>query len=121
MNFTMKNKLYRLILVLVLGLGLSTLAFALTKQVSSVSSVSSVVFTPGYQAQWVTIANTGAGAVMLSFDGTAPTATVGYPLAAGAQICIVYGGSNQKQPIQAILQTATTTTLNFNTPELNSK
>lgn len=112
----------RLALVLVLGLGLFTsLAFALTKQVTTVSATASVVFTPGFQCQWVTVANTGTGAVMLSFDGTNPTATVGYPLAAGEKFCLVYAGSNQKQPIRAILQTGTTTTLNFSTPELNSQ
>ena len=95
--------------------------FALTKQVTTVSAVSSIVFTPGGQCQWVTIANTGAGAVMLSFDGTDPTATVGYPLAAGEKICIVYAGSNQKSPIRAILQTGTTTSLNFNTPDSASQ
>lgn len=117
----MKNK-FRSILVLVLGLGLFTsLAFALTKQVTTVSSVASIVFTPAAQCQWVTVANTGAGAVMLSFDGNNPTATVGYPLAAGAQICVVYGGSNQKREMKAILQTGTTTTLNFNTPENSSQ
>lgn len=116
------KSLLRSLLVLVLGLGLfSTLAFALTKQVTNVGATASVVFTPGAQCQWVTVANTGAGAVMLSFDGTSPTATVGYPLAAGAQICVVYGGSSQKQPMRAILQTGTTTTLNFCTPESNSQ
>lgn len=118
----MKNKLSRFLVVLVLGLGLFSLPlFALTKSVTTVSATASVVFTRGYQCQWVTIANTGAGAVMLSFDGTDPTATVGYPLAAGAQICVVFSGSSQSQPIRAILQTATTTTLNFNTAELNSQ
>lgn len=116
----MKNKL-RSILVLVLGLGLfSSIAFALNKQVGSVGAVASVVFTPGGQCQWVTVANTGAGAVMLSFDGTNPTATVGYPLAAGDKLCVVYGGSNQKQPMRAILQTGTATTLNFSTPDTSS-
>ena len=117
----MKTKLSRLFLVLVLGLGLSTLAFALTKQVTTVSGTASTIFTPGFQCQWVTIANTGSGGVNLSFDGTAPTATVGYPLAAGAQICVVFAGSSQKGPIKAILQSATTTTININTPENNSQ
>ena len=112
----------RIILALALALGLLVLpVYALTKQVTTVGAVASVVFTPGAQVQWVTITNTGAGGVMLSFDGTAPTATVGFPLAAGASICVVYGGSNQKPLIQAILQTGTTTTLNINTPDLNSQ
>ena len=117
----MKN-ITRLILALVLSLGLfSSIAYALTKQVTTVSGTASTIFTPGYNVQWVTIANTGSGAVNLSFDGTAPTATIGYPLAAGSSICVVYGGSSQKGVIKAILQTATTTTLNINTPELNSQ
>jgi len=115
------KKRLRSLFVLVLGLGLLPLAFALTKQVTTVSATASTIFTPGYQVQWVTIANTGSGAVMLSFDGTNPTATVGYPLAAGDKICVVYGGSNQKNVIKAILQTGTTTTLNINTPESNSQ
>lgn len=114
----MKTKLF---LILALAFGLALSAFALTKQVSTVSASASTVFTPGAQCQWVTVANTGAGAVMLSFDGTSPTATVGFPLAAGGSICVVYGGSNQKNVIKAILQTGTTTTLNFNTPDLNSQ
>lgn len=108
-------------IVLALALGLALTAFALTKQVTTVSATASTIFTPGPQCQWVTVANTGSGAVMLSFDGTAPTATVGYPLAASAQICVVYGGSNQKNVIKAILQTGTTTTLNINTPETVSQ
>ncbi len=115
----MKN-LKRFLFVLVLALGLSLTAFALTKQVTTVSATSSTVFTPGWQCQWVTIANTGSGGVNLSFDGTAPTATIGFPLAAGSTICVVYSGSNQKTVIKAILQTATTTTLNINTPDTNS-
>lgn len=109
------------LLILLLALILPLLAFALTKQVTTVGAVASTIFTPGPQCQWVTIANTGSGAVMLSFDGNAPTATVGYPLAAAAQICVVYGGSNQKGPIKAILQTGTTTTLNINTPDTASQ
>ncbi len=89
----------------------------MNKSVTTVGATASVVFTPGFQCQWVTIANTGAGGVMLSFDGTAPTATVGYPLAAADKICLVYGGSSQWHPMQAILQTGTTTTINFSTPE----
>ena len=92
----------------------------MNKSVTTVGATASVVFTPGFQCQWVTVANTGAGAVMLSFDGTAPTATVGFPLAAATSICLVYGGSTQMYPLQAILQTGTTTTLNFNTAERNS-
>lgn len=111
----------KFLLILALAFGLALTAFALTKQVASVSATASVVFTPGPSCQWVTVANTGAGGVMLSFDGTNPTATVGYPLAAGGQICLVYAGSNQKAPMRAILQTATTTTLNFNTPDTNSQ
>lgn len=115
----MKN-ITRLFLALVLALGLSSIAYALTKQVTTVSATASTVFTPGFQCQWVTIANTGAGGVNLSFDGTAPTASIGFPLAASGSICVVYAGSSQKSPIKAILQTATTTTLNINTPDLNS-
>lgn len=114
------KKLLRTLLVLVLGLGLLPFAFGLTKQVATISATASVVFTPGYQVQWVTLANTGSGAIMLSFDGTNPTATVGYPLAANEKITLVYGGSSQKFPIRAILQTGTTTTLNVLTPENNS-
>ncbi len=95
-------------------------AFALQKTVASVSASSSVIFTPGAQVQWVTIANTGSGGVYLSFDGTAAT-SAGYPLAAGSSICVVYAGSTQKWPIRAILQSGTTTTLNINTPDTNSQ
>ena len=111
----------KFLLILALAFGLALSAYALTKQVTTVSGTASIVFTPGPTCQWVTVANTGAGAVMLSFDGTNPTATVGYPLAAGAQICLVYAGSNQKFQMRAILQTATTTTLNFNTADTNSQ
>jgi hypothetical protein len=115
------KKTLRLLIVLVLGLGLLPFCFGLTKQVSSVSASASVIFTPGAYVQWVSISNTGSGAVNLSFDGTNPTASVGFPLAAGASICVVYSGSNQKVPIRAILQTGTTTTLNICTQETNSQ
>ena len=116
----MKNKI-RLVFALALVLGLSSIAYALTKQVTTVSGTAAVVFTPGWDCQWVTVSNTGSGDVMLSFDGTAPTASVGFPLAHATSVCIVYGGSSQKNPMQAIMQTGTTTTLNFTTPETNSK
>lgn len=111
----------RLLVALTFGLALVlTPAFALQKQVTTVSASSSTIFTPGFQCQWVTIANTGSGDVWLSFDGSAATSS-GFPLVHGTSICVVYGGSSQKQPIRAILQTATTTTININTPELNSQ
>lgn len=116
----MKNQIARLILALTLGLALAVSAYALQKQVTSVSGTSSTIFTPGFQCQWVTIANTGSGDVWLSFDGSAAT-SAGFPLLHATSITVVYGGSNQKGPIKAILQTATTTTLNINTPELNSQ
>jgi hypothetical protein len=116
----MKTPRIIIALTLALGLLISPL-FALTKQVTTVGATASIIVTPGYQCAWVTIANTGAGAVMLSFDGTNPTATVGFPLAAGGSICVVFGGSGTKNVVKAILQTATTTTLNINTPDLASQ
>lgn len=110
----------RLLLALTLGLALAISAYALQKQVTTVSAVSSTIFTPGAQCQWVTIANTGSGDVWLSFDGSAAT-SAGFPLLHATSICVVYGGSNQKSPIKAILQTGTTTTLNFNTPDQGSQ
>lgn len=111
----------RLIVALTFGLALVVSPlFALQKQVTTISAVSSTVFTPGAQCQWVVIANVGSGDVWLSVDGTAATSS-GIPLLHGTSICIVYAGSQQKGPIKAILQTATTTSLNFNTPDLNSQ
>lgn len=114
----MKNPI-RILFALALALGFSCLAFALQKQVTTVSATSSTIFTPGVNCQWVTIANTGSGDVWLSFDGSTATAN-GFPLLHATSISVVYGGSSQKGPIKAILQTATTTTLNINTPDLNS-
>lgn len=113
-------KLHRILLALSLALGLFVSAIALQKQVTTVGAVSSTIFTPAQNCQWVTIANTGSGAVWLSFDGTAAT-SAGFPLAAGSSVCVVYAGSSQKGPIKAILQTGTTTTLNINTPETASQ
>lgn len=111
----------RLIVALTLGLALFTAPlFALQKQVTTVSATSSIIFTPAAFCQWVTIANTGSGDVWLSFDGSTAT-SAGFPLLHGTSICVVYAGSNQKGPIKAILQTATTTTLNINTPETASQ
>lgn len=110
----------RLFLVLVLGLGLSSLAYALQKQVATISGVSSTIFQPGASCQWVTIANTGSGDIWLSFDGTTAT-SAGFPLLHGTSVCVVYNGSTQKGPIKAILQTATTTTVNINTPDTASQ
>lgn len=118
----MKTKLARIVIALTLGLALFTAPlFALTKQVTTVGASASTIFQPGPYCQWVSISNTGSGAVMLSFDGTSdPTAAIGYPLAAGGSICIVYAGSSQKFRVRAILQTGTTTTINVVTPDLNS-
>lgn len=112
----------RLLLALTLGLALAlSPLFALTKQVTTVGATASTIFTPGQFCQWVSISNTGSGDVMLSFDGsTDPTATVGYPLAHGGSICVVYAGTGQKFKIRAILQTGTTTTLNVVTPDTTS-
>lgn len=96
-------------------------AFALVKQVTTVSATASVVFTPGGSCLWVTIQNNGSGAVRLSFDGqNLPTASTGYLLAAGAQVMIAYGGSGQKPVIRAILTSGTTTTLDINTSDNSS-
>lgn len=117
----MNSKFARLIVALSLGLALlSAPLFALQKQVTTVSAVSSTIFTPAITCQWVTIANTGSGDVWLSFDGTAATSS-GFPLLHATSVCVVYAGSSQKGPIKAILQTATTTTLNINTPETVSQ
>lgn len=108
------------LVVILLSLVLVCLpALALQKQVTTVSATSATIFTPGQYCQWVTIANTGSGDVWLSFDGSAATSS-GFPLVHGTSITVVYGGSNQKPVIKAILQTATTTTLNINTPETGS-
>ncbi len=112
-------KTYRFLFALALALGLSCLAFALQKQVTTVSATSATIFTPGFNCQWVTIANTGSGDIWLSFDGSAAT-SAGFPLLHATAITVVYGGSSQKGPINAILQTATTTTVNINTPDTNS-
>lgn len=96
-------------------------AFAVIKQVTSVGATASVVFTPGPNCLWVTVQNNGSGAVRLSFDGTtAPTATTGYLLAAGAQITVSYGGSSQRPAIRAILTSGTTTTLDITTSDQTS-
>lgn len=95
-------------------------AFALQKQVTTVSAVSSTIFLPGQFCQWVTIANTGAGDVWMSFDGSDATAN-GFPLVHATTICVVYSGSGQKPVIKAILQSGTTTTLNINTSDVSSQ
>ena len=108
-------------LALILTVALLCLtAFALQKQVTTVSASSTTIFTPSGTCQWVTIANTGSGDVWLSFDGSAAT-SAGFPLVHATSITVVYGGSSQKGPIRAILQTATTTTLNINTAETGSQ
>lgn len=93
--------------------------FALQKQVTTVGASSATIFSPGQFCQWVTISNTGAGAVWLSFDGSTATSN-GFPLAAASGITVVYSGSGQKPVIKAILQTGTTTTLNINTSDTSS-
>lgn len=115
----MKN-ITRLLIASVLGLALFLTAYALQKQVTTVSATSEIVFTPGQFCQWVTIANTGSGDVWLSFDGTDAT-SAGFPLLHGTSIAVVYAGSNQRPVIKAILQTGTTTTLNINTPDTGSQ
>jgi hypothetical protein len=110
----------KILLTIGLALSLALSAYALQKQVTTVSGTSSTIFTPAVSCQWVTIANTGSGDVWLSFDGTAAT-SAGFPLIHGTTITLVYAGSSQKGPIKAILQTATTTTLNINTPETSSQ
>lgn len=110
----------KLLITLGLVFSLALSAYALQKQVTTVSGTSSTIFTPAATCQWVTIANTGSGDVWLSFDGTAAT-SAGFPLLHGTAITLVYAGSSQKGPIKAILQTATTTTLNINTPETASQ
>lgn len=116
------KKICRLFLALALGLALAVSpSYALTKQVTTVGAAASTIFTPGQFVQWVTISNTGSGDVMLSFDGvTDPTASVGFPLAHGTSICVVFAGTGQKFKIRAILQTGTTTTLNVVTPDSGS-
>ena len=99
---------------------LALTAFALQKQVTSVSATSSTIFSPGQFCQWVTIANTGSGDVWLSFDGTDATSN-GFPLLHATSIAVVYAGSGQKPVIKAILQTGTTTTLNINTSDTSSQ
>ena len=117
----MKNTFLRLLVALTFGLALVVNpSYALQKQVTTVSAVSSTVFTPGWQCQWVTVSNIGAGGVYLSFDGTAATSS-GYPLAAAEKIVVVYAGSSQRNPIKAILQSGTTTTLNIVTADTNSQ
>ncbi len=108
------------LLSLILAIVLCLTAFALQKQVTTVGATSSTIFLPGQFCQWVTIANTGAGDVWLSFDGSDATAN-GFPLAHATSIVVVYGGSGQKPVIKAILQSGTTTTLNINTPDTSSQ
>jgi hypothetical protein len=103
------------------------------------------ILTPGPNCRMWCIQNTGAGAVNLSYDGgstytmpttqgtpnatakvgTDPTTTaagLGYQLAAGAQLLVTAdtGGNSLRLPIRAILQTATTTTLQISADDLNS-
>lgn len=104
----------------ILAVSLAVVAFALQKQVTTVSAVSSTIFLPGQFCQWVTIANTGAGDVWLAFDGSVATSN-GFPLAHATSIAVVYSGSGQKPVINAILQSGTTTTLNINTSDTSSQ
>lgn len=95
-------------------------AFALVKQVTTVSASASTVFTAGQNCLWVLIQNNGSGNVRLAFDGSSPTASTGYLLTAGAQVTIGYGGSNQRPVIRAILTSGTTTTLDILTSDSGS-
>jgi len=124
----MKNTL-RFISALVLMLGLSALpAHAIIKQVTSVSGTVSTILTPGPNVRTVIIQNNGSGNVRLTIDngsitspaGTNPTATTGYKLVAGAQLIITYPGDKRPPIIRAILETATTTTLDICTDDTGS-
>lgn len=92
------------------------------KQVTSVGAAASTIVTPSGYTKILTIQNTGAGNVRLSLDGvSAPTATTGYKLvgSTGALTLILPGGFTQPK-IQAILESATATTLDINTNDIQA-
>lgn len=138
----MKNTLRNLFAGLMLCL-MAVSAQANVKQVTNVSGTVSTVLTPSKYCRFAIIQNNGTGNVRLTFDGgstftdpntsggtttgTDPTATTGYRLAAGKYVIITYTSMNSQGadtanhvPIRAILETATTTTLDFVTDDTKS-
>lgn len=99
---------------------------AIIKQVTTVGAAASTILTPGVNVKTVIIQNNGTGNVRVTIDGgtvtglTNPTATTGYKLVAGAQIIITYPGDKRPPVIRAILETATTTTLDIVTDDASS-
>lgn len=101
---------------------------AIIKQVTTVAAVPLTILTPGPNIHTVVIQNNGAGNVRLTIDngsvsspaGTNPTATTGYKLVSGAQIIITYPGDKRPPIIRAILENATTTTLDIITDDTGS-
>lgn len=109
------------------------------KQVTSLTNSSvATILTPSDRCKLIIIQNNGSGNVRMTFDGgstftnpytntvgTDPTTTAtgtGYKLAAGAQITLnmLAGGGGLHFPIRAILETATTTTLDICTDDTKS-
>jgi hypothetical protein len=104
------------------------------KQVTSVSSSASTIVTPSPRTKFLIIQNNGSGNVRLSVDGgstytnpysnavgTDPTASTGYRLSAGAQLVLTLNAEAGNQvPIRAILETATTTTLDIVTNDVKA-
>ena len=113
----------RYILISLMLLALTLPASAVIKRVTTVSAVVSTILTPGPNIKTCVIQNNGSGNVRLTIDGgtvtglTNPTATTGYKLVAGAQLTITYPGDKRPPVIRAILETATTTTLDIITDE----
>ena len=91
------------------------------KQVTNVGAAASTIVTPSGYTKLVTIQNNGSGNVRLSLDGvTAPTATTGYKLASGGLLTLNLTGGYTQPQIKAILESATTTTLDICTNDIQA-
>ena len=126
------NRISRILFSIALALAPLS-AFATVNQVTNLTSAAvATIITPGASAKAITIQNNGAGNVRLSFDGGAsytnpqtgqtgsnPTNSTGYRLVAGAQFTITIRPDSQgvRNPIVAILENSTTTTLDIVTDD----